>query len=63
VEVDEHATTGSRAQVPSTEQITGVAALADGIVFIHDVEKFLSQSESETLAAALEARTHESATA
>jgi purine-binding chemotaxis protein CheW len=56
-EVDERRTTKSRVQVPSSEHIAGVATLADGLVFIHDVETFLSQAESESLAAALEAQT------
>jgi purine-binding chemotaxis protein CheW len=55
-EVDERDTTDSRAQVPSTEQIAGVAILADGMVFIHDVETFLSQVEAEDLASAIEAQ-------
>ena len=62
VEVDERQTTDARAQVPSTEHIAGVATLDDGMVFIHDVETFLSRAESESLSAAIDAQTAERAT-
>jgi purine-binding chemotaxis protein CheW len=61
VEIDEREMTESRAQVPSTEQIAGVATLPDGMAFIHDVATFLSQAESDSLAAAMAARSAERA--
>lgn len=61
VEVDEREMTESRSQIPSTEQIAGVATLPDGMAFIHDVATFLSQAESDSLAAAMEAQSAERA--
>lgn len=40
--------------VPGLEQFRGVARFDDGLVLIHDVEKFLSSEESLSLDAALE---------
>ncbi len=41
------------AQVPGVEQIAGVARLADGLLLIHDPERFLSAAERDTLERAL----------
>jgi purine-binding chemotaxis protein CheW len=39
---------------PGLEHLQGVVQLEDGLVFIHDLEKFLSLDEEHALAAALE---------
>ncbi|MEO6878341.1 MAG: chemotaxis protein CheW [Gemmatimonadaceae bacterium] len=57
VDVDDGAVSDPARQVPASPHIAGVATLADGLVLIHDVETFLSHAESETLDAALAART------
>ncbi len=57
VDVDDGAASDAARQVPHAPHIAGVATLPDGLVLIHDVETFLSHAESETLAAALAART------
>jgi purine-binding chemotaxis protein CheW len=41
--------------VPGLQQIQGVAVLEDGLVLIHDLEKFLSLDEAAALDAALPA--------
>lgn len=40
--------------VPGTEYITGVAKLEDGLLFIHDLDSFLSLDEEKALVCALE---------
>jgi purine-binding chemotaxis protein CheW len=42
--------------VPHLEHIVGVAQLPDGLVFIHDVDQFLSLEEERILENAMEAR-------
>lgn len=44
-----------RRQLATVEQVTGVARLADGLLLIHDPERFLSAAETEALAVALAA--------
>ena len=39
--------------VPGLEYVTGVVKLADGMLFIHDLDEFLSLEEEEALAAAI----------
>lgn len=39
--------------VPGLEYVTGVVKLADGMLFIHDLDGFLSLDEEEALAAAI----------
>jgi purine-binding chemotaxis protein CheW len=39
--------------VPGLEYVTGVAKLPDGMLFIHDLDGFLSLDEEETLATAV----------
>lgn len=39
--------------VPSMEYVTGVTRLDDGLVFIHDLDSFLSLEEEQTLEASL----------
>lgn len=40
--------------VPGLEQFRGLVQLGDGLVLIHDLEKFLSPEEARTLDAAME---------
>ncbi len=44
-----------RGVVPAPAAIAGIAALSDGLVFIHDLEAFLSDDEERSLDRALEA--------
>lgn len=39
--------------VPGLEYVSGVVKLADGMLFIHDLDAFLSLEEEEALAAAI----------
>jgi len=39
--------------LPGLEYVTGVAKLDDGLIFIHDLDRFLSLDEEETLDRAL----------
>lgn len=41
--------------LPSIEYVEGVIKLADGLIFIHDLDKFLSPDEESFLGRALEA--------
>ncbi|MBI5238330.1 MAG: purine-binding chemotaxis protein CheW [Deltaproteobacteria bacterium] len=45
--------------IPGIEYVEGVARLKDGIVLIHDIEKFLSLEEEEILDQALARKTRE----
>ena len=40
--------------LPRTEYVAGIAALADGLLFIHDLDTFLSLDEEQGLTRALE---------
>ena len=40
--------------LPRLDYVEGVVRLADGMIFIHDLDKFLSLKEEKTLVAALE---------
>jgi purine-binding chemotaxis protein CheW len=54
IECAAHEVVPSDAIVDGLERFQGVAALADHMVLIHDLEKFLSGSEAAQLAQALE---------
>lgn len=45
----------SKIEVPGSDYITGVARLPDGLVLIHDLGSFLSETETEKLAQSLSA--------
>ncbi len=51
--VDADAIEDPRHPVPTVEQVAGVARLPDGLLLIHDPERFLSAAEAEALEAAL----------
>ena len=53
VELPQVATTHAAAIVPGLNYVEGVARLSDGMVFIHDLETFLSLEEATALEAAL----------
>lgn len=55
VEVDDARIDDATAIGPGTGAVAGVAALDDGLVVIHDVDRFLSQTEGERLDRALHA--------
>jgi purine-binding chemotaxis protein CheW len=55
VDVDDAAIGALTGQVQRADYVAGVAALADGLAVIHDVDTFLSSAESESLDAALAA--------
>lgn len=45
--------------VPGTEYVAGIAQLPDGLLVIHDLERFLALEESEQLERAVHARASE----
>jgi len=51
--VSEEAIAPAQTVVPGIRQIEGVVALPDGLLFIHDLDKFLSIDEERELDAAL----------
>lgn len=53
IEVDEADITPSPAVLPGIGQVSGIAALPDGLLFIHDLDAFLSLDEERGLADAL----------
>lgn len=53
VRIPEEAITPSVSVVPETDLIAGVARLADGLVLIHDLRKFLTEEESLRIDCAL----------
>jgi purine-binding chemotaxis protein CheW len=53
--VPEDAVTPADTTLPGTRQVAGIAALPDGLLFIHDVDGFLSLEEEQRLTAAIEA--------
>lgn len=57
VTVDETALTAPTGLAAAARGIAGVAATADGLIVVHDVDAFLSEAESLALADALAART------
>lgn len=52
-EVTEEDVTGAGALPPGTEYVEGVVRLDDGLVFIHDLDKFLAFQEGQALESAL----------
>lgn len=54
IECEPGAVVGAERIVPGLEQFQGVVQLGDGLVLIHDLEKFLSLDESRILDAAME---------
>jgi purine-binding chemotaxis protein CheW len=54
IEREQSAVIGSDRIVPGLEQFQGVVKLDDGLVLIHDLEKFLSLDEVRTLDEAME---------
>ncbi|HZS33199.1 MAG TPA: chemotaxis protein CheW [Methylomirabilota bacterium] len=52
-EVAADAVTGREALLPGRGYVTGIVALPDGLLFIHDLETVLSLDEEERLARAL----------
>jgi purine-binding chemotaxis protein CheW len=53
--VEEQAVTPAETLLPGLHQVAGVVALADGVLYIHDLERFLSLDEENLLDAALAA--------
>ncbi len=53
-EVAVEAVTAPDAVLPGIGRVTGIVALADGLLFIHDLDTFLSLEEERELAGALE---------
>ncbi len=43
----------AKVALPSAEYLAGVAKLADGLVLLHDLDRFLTEAEAETLDEAL----------
>lgn len=52
-EVSRGAITATEAVLPGIGYVAGVAALSDGVLFIHDIEAFLSLDEERRLCRAL----------
>ncbi len=52
--VDAAAITPPDAVLPAPERLAGIVTLADGLVFIHDLEAFLTADEERRLAKALD---------
>lgn len=53
-EVAVHGVTAPDAVLPGIGHVAGIVALADGLLFIHDLDTFLSLDEERELTAALE---------
>lgn len=53
-EVSAAAVTPAEAILPRTQHVAGIVALADGLLFIHDLDAFLSLDEGERLDESLE---------
>lgn len=53
IEVAEEAITPPAVVLPKTEYVSGIVALPDGLLFIHDLDAFLSLDEEERLDQAL----------
>jgi purine-binding chemotaxis protein CheW len=56
VEVDEGAIEPAARVIPGAEYVTGIARLPDGVLVIHDLERFLSLDEGHGVDAALTER-------
>lgn len=54
VDLDSEAVQSAESQTAAMPHITGVAAIPDGLLLIHDLSTFLSAAERETLDAALD---------
>lgn len=57
VEVDESAIESAATLTPGAEYVTGIARLPDGVLVIHDLERFLSLDEARGVDAAVAERT------
>lgn len=55
-EVDGETITPPGAVLPGLGYVAGIVTLADGLIFIHDLDTFLSLDEEQQLAEALEGR-------
>ncbi len=53
VECPAHGAVSAKEIVPGMEYVTGVVKLPDGMLFIHNLDEFLSLEEEETLEAAI----------
>jgi purine-binding chemotaxis protein CheW len=53
VSVDKTAIEPAAQVAPGTEYVSGIARLADGLLVIHDLERFLSLEETEQVGAAM----------
>lgn len=53
IELTEHRVIDARAIFPNMEYVEGVATLEDGMILIHDLDKFLALDEENTLDRAL----------
>jgi purine-binding chemotaxis protein CheW len=53
VEVDERSVVGSGQVLPHADYVEGVVKLADGLLLIHDLARFLSLDEEQALSEAL----------
>lgn len=53
-DIDAGSVTVTDAILPSVGRVTGIAALPDGLVFIHDLEAFLTPDEDRELERALQ---------
>lgn len=54
IEYPEQSIAGAESILPGLEFVEGVVKLEDGMVYIHDLDKFLSLEEATSLAQALE---------
>jgi purine-binding chemotaxis protein CheW len=54
VALPEEAMVAPESILPALEYVAGVAKLEDGMIFIHDLDAFLSLEEEQALAAAIE---------
>jgi purine-binding chemotaxis protein CheW len=59
IDLSPHETVSPQAIVPGMEHVAGVAKLPDGMLFIHDLARFLSLDEEGALEAALAGETGE----
>ncbi len=54
VECPEQSIVGAESILPGLEYVEGVVKLQDGLVYIHDLDRFLSMEEETSLAQAME---------
>lgn len=53
-DIEARSVTATEAVLPNVGRVTGIAALPDGLVFIHDLEAFLTPAEDRVLERALQ---------